>query len=340
MRNTKDKYLLSVIIPVYNVESYIEETLLSVLAQMTDEVELLIIDDGSTDKTAEVANKIIQKSQQRARLISIPNGGVSAARNLGVARARGRYLIFVDGDDLMVQGAIARILKKVRDNSVDVICGGAFTFDKTPDAHRMIGCMLDNAGIKTLEGLSGHAAYAMLLASGAFNPGVWANIFRRSMVADTKFDTTMANNEDVDYVMRLFLDSTSFTALDSPHYLYRKFRLGSASNLYTPKRIESSLRFVDKWQVILRNLTNDSPVRDLLKDYIAYQYAILVGSLYAMKPNKRRALETSIRIRKDLFNSKGSLKTKTVYYLYRIFGFKITGYALAIFIKTKEFRSA
>lgn len=339
MTNLDKRYSLTIVVPAYNVEAYIKQTLLSIISQMTDEVELLIINDGSKDGTLEVIDAIINKHKQtNIKPISIQNGGVSAARNLGVVESNGRYLMFVDADDLMVDGSIGEILKMTSDGRPDVVCGGAFWFDTKPAANRAMGRMLKDAEIKILEGLEGHGAYTMLLSSGVFNPGAWANIFKRDMIVKKGilFDTEMTNNEDIDYVMRAFLESSRFTSLHAPHYLYRKYRTGSASNVHSSKRINSSLDFIKKWQTILRTIPEESPVKSFLKDYIAYQYAILIGSLYTMDSRTRGVLEEQVRSQEGALKSHKSTKTKTVYILYRIFGFKTTAHVLAAFIKLKE----
>lgn len=88
--------LVTVIVPAYNAEEYIEEALQSVLSQALWDLEVLVIDDGSTDSTAQLAE---QFKDPRCRVIRKPNGGVSSARNAGLARASGKYISFLDADD-------------------------------------------------------------------------------------------------------------------------------------------------------------------------------------------------------------------------------------------------
>lgn len=87
----------SVVIPAFNVESYIEETITSVLRQTFNDWELVVVDDGSTDRTLE---KLGAFQDERIRILTIPNGGVSRARNLGIEKAAGKYIAFLDGDDV------------------------------------------------------------------------------------------------------------------------------------------------------------------------------------------------------------------------------------------------
>lgn len=94
----ENKPLISVIVPVYNVEKYVEECLASVINQTYENLEILVIDDGSTDKSYDVCLKIA-KTDSRIKLFHVENNGVSSARNLGIKYASGKYLVFLDSDD-------------------------------------------------------------------------------------------------------------------------------------------------------------------------------------------------------------------------------------------------
>ena len=90
--------IISVIIPVYNVENYIEKCLNSIVNQTYNNLEIIIIDDGSTDNSIAIAEKIAE-NDKRIRIISQVNQGVSSARNLGLDNASGEYILFIDSDD-------------------------------------------------------------------------------------------------------------------------------------------------------------------------------------------------------------------------------------------------
>lgn len=89
--------LFSVLVPAYNIESLIRQTLESALAQTIQDLEIVVVDDGSSDKTTEVVHSF---TDPRIRLIHQANAGVSAARNRAIAEARGKYVAFLDGDDV------------------------------------------------------------------------------------------------------------------------------------------------------------------------------------------------------------------------------------------------
>lgn len=113
---------ISVIIPAYNSENTIERCLKSVCEQSLEEIEIIVIDDGSKDNTSKIVNKVAL-SDQRIRYIKKENGGVSSARNLGLEMAQGKYIAFLDSDDYVLPNIYTVMLSCMADN-VDMVISG------------------------------------------------------------------------------------------------------------------------------------------------------------------------------------------------------------------------
>ena len=118
---------LSVVVPVYNVEQYIGACLESLANQTMSDLEVLVIDDGSPDRAGAVADAFAARDP-RFRVFHVPNGGVSRARNLGIAEARGEYLAFVDPDDLIPPRAYELMLATLEQTGSDFVAGNAWRF--------------------------------------------------------------------------------------------------------------------------------------------------------------------------------------------------------------------
>ena len=114
-----EKLLMSVIMPVYNSAEYLDQTLLSVLGTYARDVELIAVDDGSTDDSLLVLRKY-QKSYNNLFVFSQPNSGPSAARNLGMSYARGEFVFFLDSDDLLEISVLRRMCEKANQKSADL----------------------------------------------------------------------------------------------------------------------------------------------------------------------------------------------------------------------------
>lgn len=134
--------LLSIIVPVYNVEPYIEKCLTGILSQLTPEVELIVVDDCTPDRSAQIAQEVLARTQAQAHLVRRPeNGGLSAARNTGMEQARGKYCWFVDSDDTISDDAVAVILSHIRQDAPDMLVFNyrAFQEDGSPDGGSTMG---------------------------------------------------------------------------------------------------------------------------------------------------------------------------------------------------------
>ena len=129
---------VSVIIPVYNSEKYVEKCICSVMAQTLPELEIIIINDGSIDESGKILRKLAQKDS-RIILLEQENKGVAAARNLGVEKATGKYLTFVDGDDYLQEDYIEKMYSLAEKETLDmVICGLTYVDEGGKELNKII----------------------------------------------------------------------------------------------------------------------------------------------------------------------------------------------------------
>ena len=121
-----NKILVSIIIPVYNLELYIDKCIQSILSQTYHDLQIILVDDGSTDNSFNIMKKFAEEDD-RIVLLSQKNSGVSSARNYGLQMASGEYIMFVDGDDTIVDNAVGKLLEFILKYDTDIVCCG-FTF--------------------------------------------------------------------------------------------------------------------------------------------------------------------------------------------------------------------
>lgn len=185
---------VSVIIPVYNVEKYIERCVNSILNQTFQDYEVLLIDDGSTDNSGKICDEYSLKDS-RIKVFHKENGGVSSARNLGIDSANGEWIYFCDSDDeLTVEGL--KILVNQIEDSVDMVCGKYDVIDTQLKEKKKF-----ETDLKTLSSKS----YAQLLLTsynGEYQGYLWCKLFKTDIIWKNKlsFDCSLYYNED-----RLFI---------------------------------------------------------------------------------------------------------------------------------------
>lgn len=112
--------LLSVIIPIYNVAPYLRECLDSVISQTYKNLQIILINDGSSDESEKIAQEYL--SDERVELVSVKNGGLSKARNIGLAQAKGEYIYFIDSDDYISQGFLEEMMQIAERFGVEFVC--------------------------------------------------------------------------------------------------------------------------------------------------------------------------------------------------------------------------
>ena len=232
---------LSVIVPVYNVERYLPQCLDSILPQSTPECRIILVDDGATDRSGEICDSYAQK-YENVTVIHKPNGGLSSARNAGMEIARGRYVCFVDSDDYIAEGAVARLLEWIGQSEADILflqCEKVY-----PDGTSVP--MGDGITAEGLRGKPKEEALDFLAGCAKFPGSAWAKLFRREFLLDhgLRFPDDRRLSEDLIYCLDAFLAAERFDALEGPFYRYRQGRAESITNNITPRYYFDTALFI------------------------------------------------------------------------------------------------
>lgn len=203
--------ILSLIIPFYNCELYILEAIESFLNQCVDNVEIILIDDGSTDRSLEILNNKVNNSRKNIRIVSQENKGVSAARNLGIDLALGEYIAFLDADDTLEPDFFEKIVKQIKLYNPDII---QFNFNFWNDKKR-------KSGIKLTQGMQ-KTSFELLLNIFNFNSWYpWSRVYKKELFFDTSFPVGHTF-EDPAVIPFLFIKSKNILILDDYLYNYRE----------------------------------------------------------------------------------------------------------------------
>jgi len=196
----KKQPLTSVVIPAYNAEPFLERTLRSALRQTHSNLEVIVVDDGSTDKTRAIA-EAVAATDDRVRIISVPNGGVAKARNIGIAEANGEFVAFLDADDLWHPTKIELQLAAMSRRIGDYQPVAVYTFSRTIDTEDRV----TGSGNRVV--LSGYSFARHLYAKPVGN-GSSILVRREAAIAAGGFDPTWAARgiggcEDLDFELRI-----------------------------------------------------------------------------------------------------------------------------------------
>ena len=190
--------LLSIIIPAYNAEKYILPCLRSLKQLMVDELEILVINDGSRDNTESIVTDYAI-SDQRVRLISVPNGGVSKARNTGIDNAAGRFIMFLDADDYLISDRFDKIEELVRSDEYDFV---AFSRDIIEENGKIWN---DPFPFDDEETSDKEISDRIMYAHSMFNE-CWGKLFKKSVIDENniRFPVGVPIGEDLMFVMEYY----------------------------------------------------------------------------------------------------------------------------------------
>lgn len=205
-------HMVSIIIPCYNSERYLKDTLTSVLWQTHTDWECILIDDGSTDSTPSIANEYTAKDG-RFRYVRQKNSGPSVARNYGVSLSKGEFVQFLDADDIILPSRLESCLKSFSDPSTDVVYSDYITFQKRQGYSRVLpGKMPPGDPVRSLL-FENNLTFAMLIHS---------LMFRNAIIRNFPFDTRLHSHaEDVECWARMAINGVRFSYVDEVLSIYR-----------------------------------------------------------------------------------------------------------------------
>ena len=213
--------MVSIVIPVYNVEEYLRECVDSVLNQTYSDIEVILVDDGSTDQSGNICDEYAEMDS-RIKVIHKKNGGVSAARNTGIDKAVGEYLLFVDSDDAIHSELVEAYMSNLSDRIS--LCD----FDSDQEKWRQFQPEKDGIQIEQVERSAFMKLFYMDYMNVPFN-----KLFRADMIKENniRFPEGKSLGEDLifnlDYIRAM---KTEYQILHGPFYYYRENRSGSLSN--------------------------------------------------------------------------------------------------------------
>lgn len=305
----------SIIIPVYNIEKYIQIAIESILNQKYQDFELIIIDDGSTDKSGEICKQY--KNDKRVKLIQKKNQGVSSARNLGLEKATGEYIIFVDGDDYLEPNTLQIIANNIENNDM-IIFGYNEKFKKKIYQKNMTinETVVDN--IKSIENV----------VNNKYGGYIFNKVFKKSIIKkyNIKFNLKIHMCEDLLFVIEFLQYAKNIKVI---HDILYNYRMRKSSAVW--QKNEKYFTVFDAYKHI------DVILQKLHIDNTGLNYNVIINYLLLNKKEKKTAQKKyQINIQKIKNNIKKNIGTKAkikmiiihrikfIYYLYMLIKISIS----------------
>ena len=213
--------MVSIIVPIYNAEKFLEETVRSVLSQSFEDWELILIDDGSTDGSASLADNLARLSS-KIKVVHKTNGGLSSARNTGLDAAMGNLIFFLDADDLLAYNSLERMVEIKEKSGANIVSGVIHKF-KSPYIPKIKD---NNSGKDKFLVVSGwtacrHALYQTKIHSLRIDNSMCGKLFSAHLWNNIRFREN-TYYEDLDIFYHLFLNAQKIAICSFITYLYRQ----------------------------------------------------------------------------------------------------------------------
>ena len=268
----KTEPLISVIVPVYNVAPYLEYSLNSIQQQSYQQLEIILVDDGSTDDSSSICKKYLNQDL-RFKYIYQENAGLSAARNTGIAAASGEYITFVDSDDWLDTSAIEILYRNLKKYDADIAAGNYNLYNDSKEIMYQF-------------------------AEQEMKDMAWAcsvmKLYKRDLFAGLRFPLGK-NVEDTFVIYKVFLKAKRVVHVEKAIYWYRVGREGTLNNVWTEKRVMNEMEAWNERLALIAMMGHD------ISGHSYIYYCRLTRALEMMEKVGLQGTETYRRVKENYY---------------------------------------
>ncbi|MEE1035337.1 MAG: glycosyltransferase family 2 protein [Agathobacter sp.] len=219
---------ISVIVPVYNMENYLEKCLNSIVRQTYSDLEIIIIDDGSKDNSSIIYNKF-KRQDSRILIIKKSNGGLSDARNFGIINSTGKYICFIDSDDYVEADYIEKMYNAIKKYNADICCCGKIIEKKGKKIYANVNSEFLVNSVDALK---------LYLQKKEIDNSAWDKLYKRDLFKDVEFPVGRYY-EDIGTIYKLFIASNNIVHIKNPLYHYVIREESISHEKYSEKQLDS-----------------------------------------------------------------------------------------------------
>lgn len=262
---------ISIVIPVYNIEKYIGACIESVIFPGFDGCEIIIVDDGSTDTSGGICDRYAEKNKS-ITVYHKQNGGLSDARNYGLERACGEYVLFVDGDDMLSPDACRCLYRETLQAKPDMVIGGAVLSTPSSAMERFEG--IAREAFEMHKVYSGKEYLTGCLSFGALRVEAWRSLYKRNFLLENKLLFKPGiTHEDEEFTPRALLKAETIVLTEKRFYRYNNSRADSITNS-TTLNLKKAFDRMTIYEELLNIYKEVQPrkLRRLLQDDVSWKY--------------------------------------------------------------------
>lgn len=334
MNENKD-ILVSVIVPVYNTEKYLRQCLDSIVNQTYQNLEIIIVNDGSTDSSLAIC-KEYKNNDLRINIINKKNGGLSSARNAGLKEATGDYVLFVDSDDFYddIRGINCLIndLLSYQNKKLDILNFHYKKFVET--TNKNVNCF-NTVNIEDFKELVNYSEQIRwLIKNSQYISSACNKLIKREFLIENEvFFEKNTLSEDIEWSLKLLIYAKSMGIVNRDFYVYRQ-RDNSITHSISEKHIDDLFKII-KNSLTLINKKCTGDFKNTCMNYLSFQFCTLLINIHYLSNDKKNKYYNKLEDLKFLLRYH---LNKKVYYLYlinKVFGFKILYFFSYVYSKMR-----
>ena len=264
-----NKCKLSIIVPVYGVEKYIDKCLDSLVKQSLKEIEIIVVNDGTKDNSQKIIDKYVKKYPDKIKSYIKENGGQGSARNYGLKKTTGEYIGYVDSDDFVEKDMYKKLYNKAKENNYDIVVCGNYNVSEDYQ-NKNIDAFINNYNTDLENIFFGKMA-------------VWNKIYKRDILIKNKLEfKEKVWYEDLAFTLKAIMNSNTFAFIDEPLYDYL-IREGSTMNNSNVKR---NLEILEAFDDILSYIKHNKKEEYFDKvEFLAIDHIYISAIVRILKAN-------------------------------------------------------
>lgn len=325
--------MISIIIPVYNVEKYLEKCILSMLDLKTD-YEIILVDDGSTDRSGELCDEWAKK-EKRIKVIHQKNSGLSAARNTGIRRASGEYVMFVDSDDFIDSEQTDEMLSNLNPE-INILLGLYQNYYTQQDCYEKESC----AGFLSMDGMTPINQFLKAIprdGQSCFMIACRFIVRTEFLIKNDLFFVSGIYHEDEEWTMRLLCRADAVYVSHNYFYQYRQEREGSITGGVKPKHITDRFLILHRAEKLLQKQEMNLEKTEYVKCRMAQLYlSNMIDSYLLNKESKKEAYQELKYFRNQCSKKMSGIVGSFAKIVDFIFGIRFTCFLLHLAKKIKK----
>lgn len=323
--------LISFIVPVYNVYKYLRRCVESITAQTHTNIEVILVDDGSTDGSSGLCDSLVEEDC-RIRVIHKENGGLSDARNTGLRLAKGEFVVFVDSDDFWpYEDSLSQLVEIVsKENTIDFLGFNCMYYYDQSDEYRKWKMFSK----EIVENVNNEHVLIHLVASGTIPMSACLKLMKREFLLNNKlFFQEGIVAEDIPWFISMIIKADKVRFVNNYVYAYRQNVVGSISNSFSLRSFNDLLNIIKDQVRVIPSYDVTQETKDALYSFMAYEFCILLSNIAVLPNSVQEMKRNELMEYKWLLNYTLNPKVKLARLIYRLCGINITERILAFYQK-------